>query len=135
MIKVDSSARAAAGRWGAWLVLSLLALFPDGPAPFHFLVCPMPTAQVWHQRGWLNATPYADPFPLLQDGCRGETHPTRRRPLTLRRHPANRCPAPKTEAQMTNGQSALDSGTAVIVLSSRVTPPFSAKALPSKLVP
>jgi len=44
-----------------------LALFPDGPAPFHFLVCPMATAQVWHQRGWLNATPYADPFPLLQD--------------------------------------------------------------------
>src|SRR6266542_4821905 len=44
-----------------------LALFPGGPAPFHFLVCPMPTAQVWHQRGWLNATPYADPFPLLQD--------------------------------------------------------------------
>jgi hypothetical protein len=44
-----------------------LALFPDGPTPFHFLVCSMPTAQVWHQRGWLNATPYADPFPLLQD--------------------------------------------------------------------
>ncbi len=44
-----------------------LALFPDGPAPFHFLICSMPTAQVWHQRGWLNATPYADPFPLLQD--------------------------------------------------------------------
>jgi hypothetical protein len=44
-----------------------LALFPDGPAPFHFLTCSMPTAQVWHQRGWLNATPYADPFPLLQD--------------------------------------------------------------------
>ncbi len=44
-----------------------LALFPGGPAPFHFLVCPLPTAQVWHQRGWLNATPYADPFPLLQD--------------------------------------------------------------------
>lgn len=44
-----------------------LALFPDGPAPFHFLVCSMPTAQVWHQRGWLNATPVADPFPLLQD--------------------------------------------------------------------
>ncbi|MDE3066986.1 MAG: hypothetical protein KGJ60_05475 [Verrucomicrobiota bacterium] len=44
-----------------------LALFPDGPAPFHFLVCSMPTAQLWHQRGWLNATPYADPFPLLQD--------------------------------------------------------------------
>ena len=44
-----------------------LALFPGGLAPFHFLVCPMPTAIVWHQRGWLNATPYADPFPLLQD--------------------------------------------------------------------
>ena len=44
-----------------------LALFPDGPAPFHFLVCSMPTAAVWHQRGWLNATPYVDPFPLLQD--------------------------------------------------------------------
>jgi len=43
------------------------ALFPDGVAPFHFLVCSMPTAQVWHQRGWLNATPNADPFPLLQD--------------------------------------------------------------------
>ena len=43
------------------------ALFPDGAAPFHFLVCSMPTAQVWHQRGWLNATPNADPFPLLQD--------------------------------------------------------------------
>ena len=44
-----------------------LALFPGGAAPFHFLVCPMPTAQVWLQRGWLNATPYGDPFPLLQD--------------------------------------------------------------------
>lgn len=44
-----------------------LALFPDGPAPFHFLICSMPTAQVWHQRGWLNATPVADPFPLLED--------------------------------------------------------------------
>ena len=44
-----------------------LALFPGGPAPFHFLVCAMPTAQVWHERGWLNATPYADAFPLLQD--------------------------------------------------------------------
>jgi hypothetical protein len=44
-----------------------LAMFPDAPAPFHFLVCSMPAAQVWHQRGWLNATPYADPFPLLED--------------------------------------------------------------------
>jgi hypothetical protein len=42
------------------------ALFP-APAPFHFLSCEMPTAQVWHQRGWLNATPNADPFPLLGD--------------------------------------------------------------------
>src|SRR5664279_1116402 len=44
-----------------------LALCPGGAAPFHFLACAMLTAQVWHQRGWLNATPYADPFPLLQD--------------------------------------------------------------------
>src|SRR6266478_2299551 len=48
-----------------------LAMFPDGAAPFHFLVCPMPTAQVWHQRGWLNATPVADPFPLLLDAHAG----------------------------------------------------------------
>ncbi len=44
-----------------------LALFPGQPAPFHFLTLPMRTAAVWHQRGWLNATPQADPFPLLQD--------------------------------------------------------------------
>ena len=44
-----------------------LALFPSGPAPFHFLICSMPSAKVWHQIGWLNATPVADPFPLLQD--------------------------------------------------------------------
>jgi hypothetical protein len=45
-----------------------LALFPGGaPAPFHFLICSMPTAKVWHQIGWLNATPVDDPFPLLQD--------------------------------------------------------------------
>lgn len=43
------------------------AMFPEGKAPFHFLVCPMSTAQVWHQRGWLNATPNADRFPLLED--------------------------------------------------------------------
>ena len=43
------------------------ALFPGKPAPFHFLTCALPTAQVWHQRGWLMATPNADPFPLLQD--------------------------------------------------------------------
>lgn len=44
-----------------------LAMFPGGPAPFHFLACPVPGATVWHQRGWLNATPAADPFPLLED--------------------------------------------------------------------
>ncbi len=44
-----------------------LALFAGGPAPFHFLTCAMPSAKAWHQRGWLNATPLADPFPLLQD--------------------------------------------------------------------
>jgi len=44
-----------------------LGMFPGSPAPFHFLVCSMPGAKVWHQRGWLNATPAADPFPLLQD--------------------------------------------------------------------
>lgn len=44
-----------------------LALFSGGPAPFHFLICSMPSAKVWHQLGWLNATPAADPFPLLQD--------------------------------------------------------------------
>jgi hypothetical protein len=43
------------------------ALFPDSPAPWHFLSCALPTARVWHQRGWLNATPLADPFPLLDD--------------------------------------------------------------------
>jgi len=43
------------------------ALFPDGRTPFHFLSCSVPGAAVWHQRGWLNATPNADAFPLLQD--------------------------------------------------------------------
>ena len=43
------------------------AMFTGGQAPFHFLTCSQPAAQVWHQRGWLNATPLADPFPLLQD--------------------------------------------------------------------
>lgn len=36
-------------------------------APFHFLTCSLPTATVWNQRGWLNATPVDDPFPLLGD--------------------------------------------------------------------
>ncbi len=48
-----------------------LGLFPSGPAPFHFLICSMPGAKVWHQLGWLNATPLADPFPLLQDAHDG----------------------------------------------------------------
>ncbi len=38
-----------------------------GAQPFHFLTISMPSAKVWHHRGWLNATPLADPFPLLQD--------------------------------------------------------------------
>lgn len=48
------------------------ALLFDQPAPFHFLTLAMPSAQVWHQRGWLNATPNADPFPLLGDTHVGE---------------------------------------------------------------
>ena len=48
------------------------ALFPTNqPAPFHFLACSMPTARVWHQRGWLNATPVDDPFPLCLDPHNG----------------------------------------------------------------
>ncbi|NUQ02144.1 MAG: hypothetical protein HUU35_20035, partial [Armatimonadetes bacterium] len=43
------------------------ALMGEQPAPFHFLTLALPSATVWHQRGWLNATPNADPFPLLQD--------------------------------------------------------------------
>ncbi len=38
-----------------------------GEEPFHFLALYLPGAEVWHQRGWLNATPLADPFPLLLD--------------------------------------------------------------------
>lgn len=38
-----------------------------GTCPFHFLACSMPAAEAWHQRGWLNATPKSDPFPLLLD--------------------------------------------------------------------
>ncbi|MBN1418178.1 MAG: hypothetical protein JXP34_05340, partial [Planctomycetes bacterium] len=40
---------------------------PHGPAPFHFLTLALPEAACWHQRGWLMATPKADPFPLLGD--------------------------------------------------------------------
>ena len=40
---------------------------PRGAGPVPLLSCSLPKAQVWHQRGWLNATPHADPFPLLQD--------------------------------------------------------------------
>src|ERR1035437_5302189 len=39
-----------------------LALFPGAPAPFHFLVCSMPTAKVWHQIGWLHPTPATAPL-------------------------------------------------------------------------
>ncbi|MCX7872003.1 MAG: hypothetical protein N2487_01810 [Verrucomicrobiae bacterium] len=38
-----------------------------GKEPFHFLTLHLPRAEVWHTRGWLNATPYADRFPLLID--------------------------------------------------------------------
>jgi hypothetical protein len=38
-----------------------------GKQPFHFLTLGMPDAAVWHHRGWLNATPRADLFPLLLD--------------------------------------------------------------------
>jgi len=38
-----------------------------GRFPFHFLAVSMPGAEVFHQRGWLMATPKADPFPLLLD--------------------------------------------------------------------
>jgi hypothetical protein len=38
-----------------------------GRVPFHFLTMSMPGAEVVHQRGWLNATPKADPFPFLGD--------------------------------------------------------------------
>ncbi len=42
-----------------------------GPCPFHFLVVGMPEAAVWHQRGWLMATPKSDPFVLQQDVAYG----------------------------------------------------------------
>ncbi|MHB1458855.1 MAG: hypothetical protein ACYC0V_18240 [Armatimonadota bacterium] len=38
-----------------------------GKQPFHFMTMYMPDAEVWHQCGWLNETPVADPFPLLLD--------------------------------------------------------------------
>jgi len=53
--------------------LNILAFDPAkwqakaGKEPFHFLTLSLPDAEAWHQRGWLNATPLADPFPLLLD--------------------------------------------------------------------
>ncbi len=41
--------------------------FNGGPTPFHFLTLAMSEAEVWHQRGWLMATPKSDPFVLQQD--------------------------------------------------------------------
>lgn len=35
-----------------------------GRAPFHFLVCSLPGAEVFHQRGWSIMTPALDPYPL-----------------------------------------------------------------------
>ena len=53
----------------------------------------------------------------------------------VRRHTTNRCQPPKTEAQKTNSQKVVASGTAVMVmlLSSMVTAPFIARALPDML--
>jgi hypothetical protein len=45
--------------------------FFGGPTPFHFLTIAMPEAEVWHQRGWLMATPKSDPFVLQQDVAYG----------------------------------------------------------------
>ena len=42
-----------------------------GPCPFHFLTITMPEAEVWHQRGWLMATPKSDPFVLQKDVAYG----------------------------------------------------------------
>lgn len=36
-----------------------------GRVPFHFLICPLEGAELFHQRGWLIATPVIDPYPLL----------------------------------------------------------------------
>jgi hypothetical protein len=53
--------------------LSIAAFDPEkwkaalGPEPFHFLNLYLADADTWHQRGWLNATPRADRFPLLLD--------------------------------------------------------------------
>jgi hypothetical protein len=45
--------------------------FFGGPSPFHFLTLAMPEAAVWHQRGWLMATPGSDPFVLQKDVAYG----------------------------------------------------------------
>ena len=42
-----------------------------GACPFHFLCLYMPDATLWHQAGWLNATPREDRFPLLIDPHNG----------------------------------------------------------------
>jgi hypothetical protein len=42
-----------------------------GISPFHFLALHIEHAEAWQTRGWLNATPYADPFPLLLDKHKG----------------------------------------------------------------
>ncbi len=46
-------------------------LFFGRPCPFHFLTITMPEAEVWHQRGWLMATPKSDPFVLQKDVAYG----------------------------------------------------------------
>jgi hypothetical protein len=53
--------------------LTVIAFDPEkwktavGKEPFHFLALYLAEAEAWHQRGWLNATPLADRFPLLLD--------------------------------------------------------------------
>ncbi|HQO33669.1 MAG TPA: hypothetical protein PLG59_03345, partial [bacterium] len=44
----------------------------QGRIPFHFLICMLREAEVFHQRGWLIATPLSDPFSLQStpDGIR-----------------------------------------------------------------
>ncbi len=36
------------------------------PAPFHFLVCSLPGAEVFHQRGWMIGTPVIDEYIQMQ---------------------------------------------------------------------
>ncbi len=39
-----------------------------GQVPFHFLVCSLPGAEIFHQRGWMIGTPVVDRYILLDAG-------------------------------------------------------------------